>query len=404
MKFSFTAKSRTGVTETGILVADTLVDAQSRLREQGLFPLSIDVSSKRSVAQPIRLPLSFSGVSKSDVLMLTSQLSIMCQAGIDVAEALGTIAERCPNPALTEILREIHGDVSAGLAVSEALQKHSKVFGSAYVASIAAGESSGTLNDVLHRLAELLKHEIQLKSTIQSMLAYPIVLSGVAGLVIAALVFFVLPQFAEVFADLGTEPPLHTQLLLQSGAFLRSHFLALFCGAGVLLAVSWRYLTTEKAARFWDGAILNFRLTRSATQALITGRTFRLLGAMLQSGIPLLEGLQLCRASVRNRVFRDLFDSMADSVVNGGTLGAVLDKSNVVPDGAAQMVGAAELSGHLGDVVTTIGKFYEDEGEQKIRGLAKLLEPLVIVVMGTVVGFVVMAVMLPLLDVSTAAH
>lgn len=404
MKFAFTAKSRTGVTETGTLVAETLVDAQSRLREQGLFPLSIDASTARREAKPIGLSFGGTGVKKGDVLMLTSQLSIMCQAGIDVAEALGTIAERCPNPTLKEILREVHRDVSAGLAVSEALHKHTKVFGNAYVASIAAGESSGTLTGVLQRLAELLKHEIQLKSTIQSMLAYPIVLSGVAGLVIAALVFFVLPQFAEVFADLGTEPPLHTQLLLSSGSFLRNHFLALFGSAAVLLAISWRYLMTEKMARYWDGAVLNFRLSRSATQALITGRTFRLLGTMLESGIPLLEGLQLCRASVRNRVFRDLFDSMADSVVNGGTLGSVLDESKFVPDGAAQMVGAAEMSGRLGEVVTTIGTFYEEEGEQKIRGLAKLLEPLVIVVMGAVVGFVVMAVMLPLLDVSTAAQ
>ena len=250
MEFSFTAKSRTGITETGTLVAETLADAQSRLREQGLFPLSIDVSSKRSEAKAIRLPFNRSGVRKSDILMLTSQLSIMCQAGIDVAEALGTIAERCPNPTLAGILREIHGDVSAGLAVSEALHKHTKVFGSAYVASIAAGESSGTLTGVLHRLAELLKHEIQLRSTISSMLAYPIVLSGVACLVIAALVFFVLPQFSEVFASLGTEPPLHTQLLLLSGSFLRNHFLALLCSVGVLLALSWRYLMTEKMARY----------------------------------------------------------------------------------------------------------------------------------------------------------
>ena len=336
--------------------------------------------------------------------MLTSQLSIMCQAGIDVAEALGNVAKRCPNPTLARILREIHDDVSAGITVSEALKKHSKVFGGAYVASIAAGEASGTLTEVLKRLAELLKHEIRLRATIRSVMAYPLVLTGVAMIVIAALVFFVLPQFAVVFEDLGNTPPAHTQMLLASGAFLREHFLMLGVGFVVFAGLGWRYMLTEQAARYWDSTILTFRISSGATQSLITGRTFRLLGTMLQSGIPLLEGLELCRESVRNRVYRDLFDAMSESVVNGGGIGPILDESNVVPDGAAQMVGTAEQTGRLGEVINTIGEFYEEEGEQKIRGLAKLLEPLVIVVMGSVVGFVVMAVMLPLLDVSASSR
>lgn len=404
MEFAFTAKSRSGSNESGTLVADTLDDARSRLRKQGLFPLDVKVAGGSGSDRSISLSFSRSGVKKNDVLMLTSQLSIMCQAGIDVAEALGNVAKRCPDPTLARILREIHDDVSAGISVSEALKKHSKVFGGAYVASIAAGEASGTLTDVLKRLAELLKHEIRLRATIRSVMAYPMVLTGVALVVIAALVFFVLPQFAVVFEDLGNTPPVHTQMLLASGAFLREHFLMIGVGFVILAGLGWRYMLTEQAARYWDSTILTFRFSRGATQSLITGRTFRLLGTMLQSGIPLLEGLELCRESVRNRIYRDLFDAMSESVVNGGSIGPVLEESSVVPDGAAQMVGTAEQTGRLGEVINTIGEFYEDEGEQKIRGLAKLLEPLVIVVMGAVVGFVVMAVMLPLLDVSASSR
>lgn len=404
MEFAFTAKSRNGSNESGTLVADTLDDARSRLRNQGLFPLDVKIAGGSGSEKSISLSFSRSGVKKNDVLMLTSQLSIMCQAGIDVAEALGNVAKRCPNPTLARILREIHDDVSAGVTVSDALKKHSSVFGGAYVASIAAGEASGTLTEVLKRLAELLKHEIRLRATIRSVMAYPLVLTGVAMIVIAALVFFVLPQFAVVFEDLGNTPPVHTQMLLASGAFLRKHFLLLGVGFVVLAGLGWRYMLTEQAARYWDSTVLTFRLSSGATQSLITGRTFRLLGTMLQSGIPLLEGLELCRESVRNRIYRDLFDAMSESVVNGGGIGPILDESSVVPDGAAQMVGTAEQTGRLGEVINTIGEFYEEEGEQKIRGLAKLLEPLVIVVMGSVVGFVVMAVMLPLLDVSASSR
>jgi type IV pilus assembly protein PilC len=404
MEFAFTAKSRNGVNESGKLIADTLDEARSRLRTQGLFPLDVRVSTASGEQKTLSLSFSRKGVKKNDILMLTSQLSIMCQAGIDVAEALGNVAKRCPNPTLAGILSEIHDDVSAGVSVSETLKKHSKVFGGAYVASIAAGEASGTLTEVLKRLAELLKHEIRLRATIRSVLAYPLVLSGVAFIVIAVLVFFVLPQFAVVFEDLGSTPPVHTQMLLATGAFLRTHFLMLAVGCSITAGLCWRYMMTERAARYWDSTVLTFWLSRGATQSLITGRTFRLLGTMLQSGIPLLEGLQLCRESVRNRVYRDLFDAMSESVVNGGQIGPILDESNVVPDGAAQMVATAEQTGRLGEVINTIGEFYEDEGEQKIRGLAKLLEPLVIVVMGAVVGFVVMAVMLPLLDVSASSR
>lgn len=403
MEFAFTAKSRTGSTEAGTLVADTVTDARSRLREQGLFPLQLATSSVPE-RKTQRLGFSRTGVRKNDVLTLTSQLTIMCQAGIDVAEAIGNVAARCRNPTMASILSEIHSDVSAGQAVSEALKKHSHVFGDAYVAGIAAGEASGTLTEVLRRLSELLKHEIRLRATIRGVLAYPIVLSCVASLVIGVLVFFVLPQFASVFEDLGSTPPVHTQMLLSTGRFLQSHFLLLIITGGIGLLAAWKYLMTERAAHYWDGAVLNSRFSKAASQALITGRTFRLLGTMLQSGIPLLDGLQLCRASVRNRVFRDLFDRMSNSVVNGGDIGSILHNSRIIPDGAAQMIATAEQTGRLGEVVMTIGEHYEDEGEQRVRDLAKLLEPVIIVAMGVVVAFVVMAVMLPLLDVSTSSH
>lgn len=404
MQFQFSAKSTDGAMRSGVMVADSADDVRERLRDEGLFVLSVAAAqAKQALAVSRNVGFGRPSVKKSDVLMLTSQLSIMCQAGVDLGEALQLAAQDCPNKALQEILEQIHGDVSAGQSISEALGKHSRVFGDAYVASVAAGEASGTLTSVLQRMAELLKHEIRLISTLKSVLAYPIVLIGVAFMVLSALVFIVLPQFGTVFEGLGTPPPVHTQILLDSAQFLRSNILAIAVGTGISLVALAKFGMTDKATRFRDSVVVNLQFVKNASRPLLSGRTFRLLGTLLESGIPLLEGIRLCRTSVRNYFFRDLFDQMEASVLSGKGIGEVISRTRIVPPGAAQMISTAERTGRLGDVMVTIGSYYEDEGEQKIRDLTKIIEPLIIIVMGAVVGLVVMAVMLPLLDVSTAS-
>jgi type II secretory pathway component PulF len=404
MQFQFSAKSTDGALRSGVMVADSADDVRERLRDEGLFVMSVvSGQAKQALAMSSGIKFGGSGVKKTDVLMLTSQLSIMSQAGVDLGEALQLAAQDCPNESMKKILQQIHGDVSAGQSISEALGKHSSVFGDAYVASVAAGEASGTLNDVLLRLAQLLKHEIRLRSTLKSVLAYPIVLIGVAFMVLSALVFIVLPQFGTVFEDLGEPPPVHTQILLDSATFLRAHFLAIAVAAGLCSVALAKFWFTDKAARYWDGVLVNLRFLKSASRPLLSGRTFRLLGTLLESGIPLLDGIRLCRTSVRNRFFRELFDRMEASVLSGKGIGEVIARTKIVPPGAAQMISTAERTGRLGDVMVTIGSFYEEEGEQKVRDLTKVIEPLIIILMGAVVGLVVMAVMLPLLDVSTAS-
>ena len=404
MQFQFSAKSTDGSLRNGVMVADSADDVRNRLREEGLFVMSVATGqAKQVLALSKGLKFGRTGVKKTDLLMLTSQLSIMCQAGVDLGEALQLAAQDCPNKTLQEILERIHHDVSAGLSISEALGKHSNVFGDAYIASVAAGEASGTLTEVLLRMAQLLKHEIRLCSTLKSVLAYPIVLIGVAFMVLSALVFIVLPQFGSVFEGLGEPPPVHTQMLLDSATFLRANFLAIAVVAGFGAVAMAKFWFTEKAARYWDGVLVNLRFLKGASRPLLSGRTFRLLGTLLDSGIPLLDGIRLCRTSVQNRFFRELFDRMEASVLSGKGIGEVIARTKIVPPGAAQMISTAERTGRLGDVMVTIGEFYEDEGEQKVRDLTKIIEPLIIIVMGAVVGLVVMAVMLPLLDVSTAS-
>ena len=390
-----------GQVRSGVLAADSIGEARSTLRAQGLFLLSVD--AKKSASGSTSFSFGGSGIKLNDLVMLTSQLSIICRSGVDIAEAIEIILQKCPNRALKKVLQQIHNDISGGVAVSDALRTHSKVFGEAYVAGIAAGEASGKLPEVLRRLEELLKNQMQMRSTVTSVMAYPLVLTCVMFIVICVLIFFVLPQFGTVFENMGRHPPAITRMLIDFSLGVKEHATIIIGASAAALFGAWRLLKTEKNARRIDQLLISKPPFRDPVQALLTGRAFRLLGTMVQSGIPLLEGLRLCRNSIGNRVFRGLFDDMDREVVGGGSIGTVLNESEILPVGVAQMVGAAERTGQIGPVMETVGEHFEQEGEKKVRSLAKLAEPLVVVVMGVIVSGVVMSIMLPLLDVSTAS-
>ncbi len=407
MEFQYSAKATSGQAAIGAIDAASIGEARLRLREQGLFILSLAAQSQKAAAAPNRSSRqSFyrSRVRKSDLLMLTSQLSIMCQAGVDLAEALKNVAEQCRHPMLKQTLDAVYADVSGGKPVSIALKQHAHIFGEAYVAGIAAAEASGTMTEVLGRLADLLRNEIRMQSTLVSALSYPLVLSGVALIVVMALIFFVLPQFSDVFTDLGAPPPPTTQVLMDVANTIRDNVLMIVAVAVAAGMGAWRFCFTDRAKRWFDGFSLQCPVVRDATQPLLIGRVLRLIGTMLESGLPLLEAIQLCRSSVRNQKYRDLFQAIEEDVMNGNGIAKALASVNFVPLGAVQMVSTAEKTGKLGPVMQAVGAYYEDEGERHIRQLAKLLEPAIIVCMGVVVAFVVLSVMLPLLDVSTMSH
>ncbi|MCA9110812.1 MAG: type II secretion system F family protein [Planctomycetaceae bacterium] len=405
MPFQISNQSFVEDRHSNAISSSELTDLRASLTDQG-GPASSPLRSSHfsSGASSPKQSWSRGHVRKTDLLMITSQLSIMCQSGIDLAEALRAVSVECRHPKLKKILELIYQDVQDGIPASSAIRTHAAVFGEAYIASISAAEASGTVTEVLPRLAEMLQNEIRLRSSLKSVLAYPVVLIGVAFVVLNVLVFFVMPQFGKVFASLDRPAPPLTALLLDISQLLRSHVIAIAFGAVGAIIGLMQLARTEAARRYWDGFVLNSRLLRGATRSLLSGRSFRLMGTMLQSGVPLLEAVRMCRQSINNLYFRELFDSLERNVVNGEGLAPAVASAEFVPSGAAQMISTAERTGKLGMVMELIGEFYEDEGERLIRQLVKLLEPAIIVVMGVFVAGVVLSVILPLLDVSTISR
>lgn len=405
MMYAYSAKSLEGQTTSGTLEADTLAAAKRLLRERNLFPLSLTAKAETKITvKAPRWRLWKKSVPKTELMLLTSQLVIMCRSGVDLAEALQNVAATCRNPTLKEALDSIYKDVAGGLSFSAAMRKQVQLFGEPYVASVAAGEATGKVPDVLARLAEMLRNDIKLQTTVKGALAYPIVLLGVCCVVIAALLLFVLPNFEKVFEDMGAKPPATTVMLLQFSAELRQRFWlwGSLLGGGLLIAA--RVFWTERFRQWLDGILLRMTLVGEVLQSLISGRLFVMMGTMMQNGVPLIQALQLSRLATRSPGFRKLLDDMQEEVLNGRSITSVLNAAAIVPPGVAQMVGTADQSGKLGSVMQLVGEYYESEGQRKIQELAKLLEPLIIIVMGVLVASVVASIMLPMLDISAAGQ
>lgn len=403
MQFVYTAKSVTGDIQTGHISAADVDAVKRALREQNLFVIDV---RKKAVDSPLKLLFGSrerGALSKRDLLSVTTQLAIMTRSGVDLASAFHSLSQQCSNSALRNVLAQIHRDVTGGKSISDAMQAQTSIFGAAYVASMAAGEAAGKLPEVLGRLAQFQRTELRVRATVRTLLAYPILLSAVSSLVVVGLVTFVLPKFVDIFAQFDIPLPTITRIVVAASNLLQDYvyvWLPLMIAGIVGLLIS---RNVESGRRHWDAAMLNMPVLRDITRAFYIGRTFRLLGLMIESGVPLLEGLRLTRNSIRNMLYRELFDDLEESILNGRGLANSLITAGFVPAVASEMVLTAERTGTLGMVTELMGEHYEEEGESKLRELATMLEPMIIVLMGIIVATIVMSVMLPMFDIATMA-
>jgi type II secretory pathway component PulF len=414
MQFQYRAKDRQGKAVDGQFEGESELIVRQRLRTQGLFALSVVAIQSRSAspkastkktsinASPFA-SAKLSRVKTSDLIVALSQLSIMCQSGDDLAEALNTVANQCHVPRLQRVLLETYQDVSQGLKFSAALAKHPNVFNESMVAALAAGEQAGRIVDVLERTTRMMRKDQNLRSSMMGMLMYPAVLCAITSVVICSMLFFVLPQFATIFRDMDRAVPPLTNILLSLGSGLRENWIAIALVAGTVVVSGFSARKHPRVQRVLDHALLNALIIKSSIRALITGRVFRLLGTMLENGVPLLDSIRLCRKATRNSLFQDMFEKVEHEILQGEGMSQTLVDATFLPAGAAHMISTGERTGKLPAVLQSVGEYFEDEGERRLRTLVKMLEPAIIIGLGGVVAVVVLSIILPLLDVTTAS-
>ncbi len=342
-------------------------------------------------------------INKLEVAEVTAQLAIMTRSGVDLASAVSSLADQCQRPALAIVLVEVRESVLSGSSFSDALKLHPQVFNSTFVATVAAGEASGRMAEVLQQLSSMQKNEIRRGREIRAMLTYPVLLLLVSCSVLTALVLFVLPRFTSIFEQYEMPLPVITQMLLALADELQTRWwLWGPLVVGTLLAISvWRKTQAGRAVldRFW----IRGPLVGEICCGMCIGATCRLLGLMLENGVPLLESLRLTRQAITNTLYKGLLNDLEEAVLNGQGLASTLQQTEVVPVSAKEMLITAENTGKLNEVTGLLGEYYEEEAEAKLRQFVGVLEPAITVVMGGLVAVVVLAVMLPVFNLSTFA-
>jgi type IV pilus assembly protein PilC len=394
--FVFKAMDVAGVKSKGEIEADSKQVVTDQLRERGLIVLDIAEKGARN----LNLEL-FQRIKLTDVAIFTRQLATMISSGMTILRALYVLEEQTENKKLAETIVKVRHDVEAGLAFSDALERHPGVFNPLFVSMARAGETGGVLEDALLRTAAQLESEDSLRRQVKSAMAYPIVVIVVAFGILIALVTFLVPVFIGVFKQFGGNLPFITQITVTISKAVTGYWWALIFGtAGVVFAfLKWKKSKTGRPQ--WDQLRLRFPMKiGEIVQKIALARWSRTFATLVSAGVPLLQAIDITGKTAGNAVVERAMEDVVTSVKRGGTISEPLrHNKSVFPAMVGHMVGVGEETGELDTMLTKIAEFYEDQVNAAVKALTSILEPVMIVIVGAMVGFIVISMYLPLFKV-----
>ncbi|MCG6879930.1 MAG: type II secretion system inner membrane protein GspF [Deltaproteobacteria bacterium] len=401
--YEYRALDRAGKNRDGIIDADSPIAARQRLRETGFFPVSVKVSASSAKGsdsgETVRW-LFIKRVKPGEVSVATRQLAILLGAGITLVAALEAMLMQVSNPAFKRVLAQTKESVNEGNSLAHALGRHPRVFSNVYINMVRAGEASGSLELVLHRLADLSEQEQALRGRLKAAMAYPVLMSCVGVVVVFFLVAFVVPNVTRIFNEMHQALPLPTIILMGISHFLMKFWwlvLSVMIGAIVLF---WRFKNSRKGRHTWDRIKLAMPLLGAFNIKTAVARFSRTLGSLLQNGVPLLTALNIVKNVVGNTLFAEVIDGAMDAVEKGNALANAIAGNHCFPPISVQMISAGEQSGHLEEMLDRIADMYEREVEAQVMTMTSMLEPVMILFMGVTVGFIVISMLLPIFDLN----
>jgi type IV pilus assembly protein PilC len=388
--FTYTARVAGGELKTATMEAASRDDVIAQLRRQRMTVVKVD--EEKSKKKP-------SGkISMRDVVIFTRQFSTMINSGLPLVQALDILAKQTENKALAETTRAVVFDVESGLTVADALGKHPKAFTDLYVNMVAAGEAGGILDTILMRLATFLEKNDALVRKVKGAMIYPGVIMGVAGTAIAILLIFVIPTFESMFASVNLALPLPTRIVIMMSRFLTGYWWAVIAvGFGLVTSLK-KYYATSGGRLTIDRLMLRAPVLGDVLRKSAVSRFTRTLGTLISSGVSILDGLEITAKTAGNRVIQDAIMASRASIAGGDTIASPLQKSEVFPPMVISMIAVGEQTGGLDEMLTKIADFYDEEVDAAVSGLLALMEPMMIVFLGIVVGGMVVAMYLPIFD------
>ncbi len=391
--FVWKGKTRDGKVVSGERVADSKEAVMQLLRRDQIL-----VSSVKEKGKELALPKLGGGVPSKDLAIFTRQFSVMIDAGLPLVQCLEILGGQQENKTFAKVLQQTRMDVEGGASLADAMRKHPKAFDDLYTNMIAAGEAGGILDTILKRLATYIEKNVKLKAQVKGAMVYPVAVLGIAAIVIAVILWKVIPTFASMFAGLNAELPLPTRFVIAlSNWFVR---LLPFIVIGVILGVIAfrRYYATYSGRRVIDKAVLKAPIFGPLMQKIAVARFCRTLSTLIASGVPILDGLEITARTAGNAIIEDAVMAVRKGVEGGLTLAQPLKETGVFPPMVVQMIGVGEQTGALDAMLTKIADFYEEEVDQAVANLLTLMEPVMILFLGITVGGIIIAMYLPLFD------
>jgi len=393
--FAYTGRSRAGQTITGEFMADTMDAAVSALRRDQILVTQIN-PVKEAAAKSRPKKAREKAVKAKDLAVFTRQFSVMIGAGLPLVQCLDILGNQADDKNFGEVILATRADVEGGMSLADAMQRHPKVFDSLFTNMIAAGEAGGILDAILKRLATYIEKAVKLKGQVKSAMIYPIAVIVIATIVVGAILWKVIPTFAQLFAGLGADLPLPTRIVIAlSNGLVR--FMPFIVGGIVVFAFAFRtYYKTVGGRMVIDRVTLKMPILGMVMRKIAVARFCRTLSTLLASGVSILEALDITARTAGNAVVEEAIFTTRTSIERGETIAGPLKQTEVFPPMVVQMIGVGEATGALDTMLSKIADFYEEEVDVAVAGLLTLLEPLMIALLGGIVGGIVIAMYLPI--------
>jgi type IV pilus assembly protein PilC len=390
--YNYTARTTTGELQSGSIDLPSENDVIAHLRKNRMIVVKVQQAPKQ-------LKLSFgTGVSTRDIVIFTRQFATMINAGLPLVQALDILQEQTENKALKDVTRAVVYDVESGQTLADALRKHPKAFSDLYVNMVAAGEAGGILDTILLRLATFMEKNDALVRRVKGAMIYPAVIFSVMAIAVVILLIFVIPVFANMFSSMGGQLPLPTRIVMGMSDFLKHYWWAMGLTAAIVVWGTRRYYATPGGRLNLDRLMLAMPVLGDVLRKSAVSRFTRTLGTLIASGVSILDGLEITAKTAGNRVIHDAVMESRNSIAGGETIAAPLQKSKVFPPMVISMIAVGEQTGGLDEMLSKIADFYDEEVDAAVANLLSAMEPIMIVLLGGVVGGMIIAMYLPIFN------
>ena len=399
--FLYTGKTRTGVPQKGEIEATDRAAATALLRQRQLL-----VTSLRPKPKDIQLKIPGIGgkIKEQEVVIFTRQFATMIDAGLPLVQCLDILSRQAENKEFAKVIGQVKTDVESGDSLADALRKHPKVYGNFYVNMVEAGEAGGMLDSILTRLAAYMEKAAALKSEVRGAMVYPAVIVSIAILVVVFLLIYVIPVFAEMFDSFGGTLPAPTRFVMYLSDLVQAYILYAVPLVVALFLLFKRFYRTDKGRLVVDKLVLKFPVFGPLVQKVAVAKFTRTLGTLISSGVPIIDALEITARTAGNKVVEGAVLSLITSIKEGETIAEPLSREAIFPPMVVQMIEVGESAGALDAMLNKIADFYDEEVDTAVKALTKLMEPMLMVFLGAVVGGMVVAMYLPIFKIAGAVE